>query len=563
MTITRRRLSRGIKLTTDHVFDPIADASNALSGTISKAEMARPNGAFRVNVEWPYISGNDFLWHPFTGLAGPYEEAEIMLPFVLTPLQEYFSLSAGGSPDGATTVTTPIPILDELGISICQKDEPAAMRDPGFNPYLLDYYAPTVYELGVRLMKKKQLRIDSNAGRVFTQDVLSFQLDSNDAFMNSVYKLNPFTLTGINRAMDPYSTYLLLLRSPMSDAAIPAPLITLNYAFVSVCVTMKFLHPLVARDKHYGSAPYVVQNIPTKHDGVQNSASVPIVVPSPGTIIQADSDDGVQTNLDAIDVVFHNQLSGGYTVEGEIDPAEHVADDACYTIIALPFFNQGRIVTQATPDRLPYGAPPNYMTLTCDRRIVPITHPMTIHHVVAMANYVNAPGQLTNDIKPALASFVNQVGLAMGAGFRGDLHTYDQIAYLSFAGTDAARRTTVIDEIKHEAGGHMSDGDYDQILLHVPLVDAPAMGGVSYYDTGPPYYVGRATTSTQARENVGTVAGVAQAPNCNGQEQFLEARWSMQDADVGLVGHPATTVFVGVGGHWMFIIGKVHLTGDR
>ena len=88
--ITRKKLSRGAKLTPEHVYPPLADAASQLTGvSIEKEQMQAPMAPFRVNLTLPYLAGDSL----------PHGTATI--PFVLPPVQPVFlaSTNAGGGKD--------------------------------------------------------------------------------------------------------------------------------------------------------------------------------------------------------------------------------------------------------------------------------------------------------------------------------------------------------------------------------------------------------------------------------------------------------------------------------
>lgn len=103
---------------------------------------------------------------------------------------------------------------------------------------------------------------------------------------------------------------------------------------------------------------------------------------------------------------------------------------------------------------------------------------------------------------------------------------------------------------------------WDWDIMSVPLVGA---GGVGYATQGHPVYVGRSWTPTAVtaayandRQNIG-----GGAPNCVGQEQFIEVRMKISDSGglyLGGTSMSTQNYISGYGGHWVYLICKKMMT---
>lgn len=542
--ITRSRLARGTKLTVQHAFAPLSAAATQLGANIEREQMAEPFVAFRLNFHMPILGGSIT-----TVGASPAEPMQI--PFTLPPPQDLFD------DDGQQDDTDPRLILDEVMVSFDQRSEPAAVRDrtDGADG-ALDYPNVTNLNLGLRILEKRMLVFDSAAPFVPEREIFGIELPSN-LWSGSAFRANPFLLTDLAIDLHPYRTYVLTL--DVGDLARAAGV---NLALVSFMVSLRIKTQLIARDTSAGN----VQNIPTKHLGVKAPASVVIQTPTVNTTITADPATGVQTNLEVLDAEFVRKLRGGYDELSDVPPTEHLADDAAYEVIVVPMFGFGDFVWTGNIARLPYVGAAPYQGLTCDRRVIPIKFPLVIHHVLAVVNWARRASSVPG--KPTAATFVTDIGVGMGVGFRADHKAYQQIAAVTFDPT--TKGAYVVDRIKTPLIPDQSDGDYDMEILQVPLVyDNGGPFGNSYdltaggIRTGPPVFVGRAHTGTVPR------TAIANAPNgtyatslVGGQEQFLEVRWRFGDSVNGLGDaptHPAGTTFIGYGGHWVLIFCKKHL----
>jgi len=362
------------------------------------------------------------------------------------------------------------------------------------------------------------------------------------------------------------------------------------------------------------------QNLPDKHDGKPTVTTTGLDLPAATSVIKADETEGFSTNIEAIDEVFVDKLKGGYSAQSEVSPYENVITDAGYEIICVPVWG-GQLgdirvqdnVTAKTdtnfgkfdPYLLPWanhastdGTNMDAMTQKqVDRRIIPLAYPMTIHHVIGCISF-NSP-KVTDNAGTTISYFNRgskgtapeeedlkvQIGVGMGTGLRGDYLTYEQVALLDTDMLEASRQALLIDRVKwiHDTLSDCADGysrKFDYELINIPLVYKSDTKGNGYYDQGHPIYVGAgwgrdptldhgAGGGTFDRSviaqgiNSGATSAVAAT---KGLEQFLEVRWQFYDStgigpryDGSTKNYRATDVLVGLGGFWIFIIGKKHL----
>jgi hypothetical protein len=412
---------------------------------------------------------------------------------------------------------------------------------------------------------------------------------SSNSYTGKFLRNNPLVVTGINKSINPYATYMLILdvRSLVTPTLTDGTL-----CLPSVNVSMKFLHPLVGRDMGGN-----IQNLPTaatpnnlgaKKSRDALSKDITISEPASGSIIKADGSSGVSNELATIDKVFRDGLKGGYDRQGMPPAIEELSATAGYEVIAVPLFNNrvnGGVIKEdiaAEPNRVVDGADTDAIW---DCRVIPISHPITIHHVILAWNwsvFFPRTGLATpaNQQAPATANFKVETGVAMGTMLRSDSYVYNQIAFGSMtAPTNTASNTTVpssgwypatIDRAKYrnlsarrKSGAGAMDQQrlnaWDWELHQVPILGGGSPAGTGYYPQGHPYYVGKNWSLNGTRNNVYNIGGSSVAPNDAGCEQFIEVRMKIGDS-AGLNNLAANSLVSGYGGHFVYIIGKKHLT---
>ena len=582
--VTRKRLARGTKLVTEHVFTPIDDGSSPSIGHqinnagLDDANLSTTFVPFRVNLNIPFIDSK----------FGSVDSRVFSVPFVLPPLQDTFAYTTNGMTKTPTVTASNSPsivILDELSLSVDQRAEPAAIEDnwsgspAGFGDQAgkLNFDEQSKTGMKISIFQKPAKFFTPMTG-VWPNELASFEVPYNFWVADG-----PFVIKDLNKAIDPYKTYALGIEVP--DSA------NQGVALVNICASLKFKHALVARDQ--GSD---IQNMPIKSRSIITrqtaGQAVVIGVPADDTTIEADTATGVSHNLGLIDEALSERFRGGIDSHGETSPYQEMELDAGYEVIAVPLMGNRRRggISPYTVDLEPYVKSSTTPQALYDRRIIPITHPLCVHHVLLAYNWqtwtnVTAGGVTApTTYLPQRASFTVDVGVGIGTGLKGDDFTYDQIAQASLAnpaaiGGNAGNPTAsstwlakTIDWVKTAqlsgirnyslvstvAGAGTAQTYWDWDMISVPLVGS---GGTGYTAQGKPVYVGRSWTPTAVgtayTNDRNNIAG--SAPNCKGSEQFLEVRMKISDSS-GLSTLPTQNYISGYGGHWVYLICKKMMT---
>jgi hypothetical protein len=263
-----------------------------------------------------------------------------------------------------------------------------------------------------------------NAGVRGWKEIYSISLE--DAFLQSPAQV-PVLVTGMNIPFDPFKTYSVALFAPglhddgnvhdsvprtslqelavdyaqtgSSDDGATGGLngtgklkyrLNEHLALVSTWLNLNFKMEMMDRDTgSYSDSASLVQNMPA-HTGNTTQYGVSDVAPSAGSEILADASGGVSSRMSQVDRVFLEKMRGGYGPFSKAYPYEHIKEDAAYDVITVPLM-QGFENNQLTPlgwQHLPYRAAASADIHTfVDRRIIPITSPLTIQHVVACLNF--------------------------------------------------------------------------------------------------------------------------------------------------------------------------------
>ena len=526
MTTERPKIARGAKVLREHLTGSVgAVAASLSSAAVAGRDLQEPLGVFRVNLHLPWFSwGSTVFSDPAT--------ARLAVPFCLPPFQEFWQ------DDGVARPDDPRVILDEMTVSFDQRGEAAAILTNGRMSFV------EVNRLGLRisLLSKQQQFFNTNSPVFPSTELASLDLPA-EAFSGPFLRLNPAVVSGIDRLVDPSMSLMVVLDAP--DITGLTPLI-----LPSMCISLRFRCDLTARDSetlHHG-----IQNMPSPWLGDRvTKATGQTAIAGNAAITEAN----LHGNVEQVDQTFRRRIEGG-TLRESLPPAwDEIADDACYDVIAVPMWSNtstgGTLAGGA--NAFPYYTSP-LPGATCDRRIVSLHYPIVIHHVVAAACYQTPiAGTL-----PTLATMHNHVGVALWAGKEGDHFGYQQVAEADW--TPATKATFAIDYLKHRPNSVMTSDTHDLELLAVPLVGA---GGSGYLAQGLPIMAGRTKFAGATRSNINGGASATE-----GAETHLEVRWKLRDDAVGLasiaIGGAAanSTVYAGVGGHWVFIIGKKMACAD-
>lgn len=513
--VTRPRMARGTKLTTQHITDSIGIVADGLSNCDVERENIRTKRATtRLTFHIPLLDGY-FFQNATDG------RTLFAIPFPIVPFQQQFD-SLGRPVDATPTTLT----LDTFCMSWDTRNEAAAIRSASdaANYGKLDWQGSALQKIDLSFDEKQQTWfepvITQNAKNIYPEVNLFKATISAESNAGIDLRANPFVLTNINKQLLPYRTYVLTIdASSLWDAGAQ------QYACLpSLTISFECKSELVKRDML--SASDEVQNIPSPWCGDKATETVPqnpIVATDP--IEQAQ----VQGNITYVDQVFLKRLEGGYPQESIPPPYEQILDDSCYECIVVPLWsncNPPYAITKANTSDMPSA---------CARRIIPIVYPFVLHHVVVAHSYM-APGYEA----PYAQGILNKVGV--GLLERGDDIAYQQIAY---GVSEVGMTNDDIDRI--EVCPHYQHAGWQ--LKGVPL---RGVGGNGYVTQGKPIFIGK-STSTPARISI--AGGVS---NTYGRETLLEIRSSFENVAELL----ENQVLVGYGGQFVYLIGKKSLVGD-
>ena len=590
--VTRDSLPRGAELLKDHVFDPMTEMAAALSGNVESEQLQCSRSTFRLNFSVPYISAKFFWANP-----GGW----FYIPFCLPPLQEHwFSTTSVNS-------EYPTPVLHEVGFSFDQRSEPclpadryakkafdAALTSPEANYVSNIYEGNAVYEragnvdIKLAIFEKSQHYFSAQAAGTGTgwnavkapgaeNEVFSATIPAAEISAKSS-RNNPACYPGLSIPCSPKKTYMFAINA---DELVDPESTSLEHtALVSVNISLKFSIPLVVRDSSSAGSPDNLQNVPLASYGARTNETISIVAPSAGDVVSADAAKGVSAELEKIDSRLRHKIYGGYQDFSSTYVGQHIKDDAGYEVIAVPLFNNtafGEILARPCWVRMRDGQATEQYN---DRIAIPITSPMTIHHVLVTNNYLTATpydsarGTPMYTFPPAATKVRYQVGVGVVAGQAADNVDYAQVAYAEIL-ADSATSTGLVDFMDMGNLASIVKDQYrpqrwEQSIFAVPLVRG-SVGGNGYVTQGRPFFVGEAAENgldTVARAEVGNPAsaGADIASPAGGLEQFIEVRMSIRPqssvfngSNVWQTNYLDWANFSGYGGSWVYIIGKKHM----
>ena len=518
-----KRLSRGVKLLTNHIHTQIQSALTLItSSRVPQENLQKNAGVTRMTFSWP--------------VAKFQEPGIVSAAFNLVPPQESFR------EDGILDPDDPTYILDTLSFGFDVRDEAARITSAAAaaGEGQLDFVDAEKLAFKITIYEKTASTFGGDAN--FDKTVFSLDLPST-LYLGAFNRSNPLVLSDIGVTINPYRTYLLAVdcNTYLDDA---------NVQVNGIVTSLTFRSELRERDS--GSAN--VQNIPQSPElaagqqyGQAYTDPKTVVVPAGATpVISAEasaSDTGVQGGLELIDTAVRKGLTGGYSTRSRRFGYETLKHDAAYQVIAVPMWGNGWFIQKGSADNalLPYMGAALTDTVV-DRRIIPIHHPMVIHHVVCCLNYagINPPTTATHSF---------DIGVGIGCGIRSDSHSYRQVARATITAA-----TTAIDSYDGSGGLGLISGVKGS-LYNVPLVGTGGTGFAT--TTGKPFFVGQSTSMEEARSGAASVVGGGNTTisSIDGKEQWIEVRMGFEDT-AGIDNMPAGEGLVGYGGHWVYIIGK-------
>jgi hypothetical protein len=616
--IDRVKLARGTKLLDDHVHGSIGNntglqaAANQINNNAVQIDQTdAKEGIFRLN------------WHlPYLGADGPWSAGmPFCIPFCLPPFREFFSQATDTHGDKQFTMSSNAPhvFLDEISFGFDQRAEPATIishyssseatgRQTGTAKGSLYYGEYNAYDMEFSLVEKSQKYFgNDDPYNSIERTLFSVPVKGSVLFSGETFRRNPLLLQDVSQAMHPYKTYALVIAAPnmMKDSSSFDTGMTWDRTLVSVQISLKFRTTLVQRDiqANANTVGQNIQNMPTADSNLTPRSrtaigqTIAITDPAAGAVIEADTAAGINANTAIVDKVFRDKLKGGWNKFGGTAPRQELFHDGCYDVIAVPIMNNrcgGVVSNNMMEEPWSNNTAAAADQELCDRRYVPLVHPFTVHHVILAWNWQNfvRPQQgTTGKVTPAMLpqsvsggtpryTFKVEVGVGMLAGFRGDYHTYENVAYHSMTGPTSGSGTNyepqatwdscLIDRInagsftvpREPTGTTPTQAPWDWELHQVPIcARANPANSVStsnyYYISGQPVYVGKNWSLNQGRSLLSDSGGTYNATatgNTQGQEQMLEVRMKLSDT-YGLSNQNAE-LQSGYMGHWVYILGK-------
>lgn len=543
VTFTRKQLTRGTRLVRQAILEPLQAIATALgTGTLGTANMATPMAPFRVTLHVPAIDAELFLAWTRPG------DTSLCIPFCIPPLQEDFLTS------GVLGSNAPVPVLDEFQFSFDQRDEACTITDRSNNAVAdagrIDWDAPAeTYDCKVALLEHRQWYFDTAQPYAPDREVFSVEVPGL-ATLSRINRVNPFVLSGLQRVMNPYRTYMVSLEMPNLYAGLNA-----GHALPALTLSFRFRSPLVRSDRS-------CQNLPTFTTGF---GSYTLTNPAIGAII---ADPPINGNAKVLDNALRDRLAGGFGLDGVPPVREQLQEEAAYTVMAIPMWaNFGSRRCTSDPVTLLAQLGPgncnsdNYF----DQVQIPISRPFFLHHAFAMVNRCG-PRTVTlqTSVAPLSDTFLHEVGIGLVTGIKGDELAYQQLAEISV--NRNTKTAVTVDRLNPSPNQQMTTGfePWCWDVLALPLLGAGSpQAGVGYYAQGQPIFCGRTSQSGQPRTNINNLV-----PGTKGLETYLEFRWKIYDplglAFTGAVPPGASVTqedtFVGYGGHWIILVGKTPVT---
>jgi hypothetical protein len=469
--ITRKKLSRGTKLTPEHVYPPLTSAASQLTSiAIEKEQMQAPLAPFRVNLTLPYLAGDSL------------PKGKITIPFALPPTQDFFVVTqnAAGGRDPVYSGDMPQIKLKSASFSFDQRGEPAAITsqfwglagsgttNTGTYGYSseqghMSYEDVTRLDIQLSLHEKTQEYFGDTYPYNLENELWSTVIPGAEGYSGATLRANPFIQGDLDVTVDPFKTLVLTIHCPgLEDSS------SRNLALPSIEVSLKFVCELMPRD----TGETAVQNIPADGGsgddkyGAKTAPSVTINTPAAGDPILAEGTSGVNTNISTLDQQFQDKLEGGYNRFADAPPTEVIEDDAAYEVIAVPLYqNMAHGGLSASPTF--HATYPYLATLggggnvdvtgqpdigAFDRRIIPIHHSYTIHHAMLAWNWTpwellnwdgsgsrpvsggpssNSDAQQRANLLVPSADIGLLVGVGIGTGAGADGFDYEQVALLN------------------------------------------------------------------------------------------------------------------------------------
>jgi len=590
--ITRKELSRGTKLAVEHVNAPLTAISSSLAQkTIAPENLKLNKPAFSITLNCPRLPAYAFSYQDD-------EPSKIVFPIVLPPLQDQWT-------DNIVGDETPLPVLKSMSVSVDLGMGPNAVKDT-WDPAAIDAELAAgdadIYDIELEIRSKPQAYdYGFNEDVIYNvaKETIFKQEISGLLFDGEAQQFNPIFINGIDETIDPRRTYLLTANFPNVWTGKSDPT-QLQFCVSSLTIKLNFEGPSVVSDLYDGTT-YPVQNIPSSFATSSQYSAVAFTPDEAEADQKITARSGlprngrIQKNSEALDTILLDGLAAGRDIHSQQPVSSSIAEQAGYTVMAVPMFGGWNDIRAEDINNigLPYGETYNSGSGTPwngyiqDRRIIPISQPFTIHHVFAVNNYyshfVSSPnssnypflsgsgrngGTWGSGLVPPSTSLSSSIGVGISTGLRADDKQYEQVAYAQIV--SGSKSLYLVDRIKSGkfaplwGAGTASSENYDFEIFQIPLVQNNSGGRNTrgYVDQGYPYFIGKSGLGSRSRRNVGDVnnPGTPKTPNTDGGEQFIEVRWVINDPNGlnnGAGVNPTNSVYVGMGGHWIYLIGKM------
>ena len=616
--IKRKKLERGVKLVKEHVYTPLAAAVTDLNNSGLDAEQLECQWApFRLNFSIPYL-GEDSMGRTWaTG-------------FVLPPLQDTMSLSTttqlytdlDGNANQPYYVTKPDAIdtaspiyLDEVSFSFDQRDAPGAIASPWYDSATggsehqgkISFDDLALCDLRLAIVEKEPLFFTPVQDRpraqlLPTREVWSAEI-GHAQFGNDVFNNLPFVVSGINQLVDQWKSYAVSVSFPgVEPAVLHSATANKNPVFPSVELSLKFRSKIRKRNTRAVWAP---ENAPTpsltKRTRSAAGKNVSHSAPADGDKIAADTAQGVNINIASVDEAFRQGVYAGFSEDSAagqtIDAvAEELEPDSCYEVLTVPLFQNSHTGgwSIGNSEFHPYATGESSVDnmALIDRRIIPISYPMQIEHVVVALNFTSfragygngtAAATVTGDFHPSCINpsssqqWEYEFGVGVGTGLHADEFEYAQVAHGTFKPGAMLNATgganNVIDRMMAGPPDALPfTGASITALTRAPNCElwclplstvggASATGSAYFFNEsatghvgtqGVPIFTGRAWTQTETRTDA--------LANVSGREQWIEVRGKVDRIVNAWTGLQPRHLLVGYQGFFVYIIGRKFLS---
>jgi len=570
--IKPKQLTRGVKLLPEHVYDPLVGSMNQIvSGSLLSSQMEEPRAP--CTIYFPIPDFDDL-------------QNEVAIPLVLPLPQEYWNLPP-------SDFELPRYRLETLGLSFDTRAEPATITSKDYSRAGHDVSSGMIDLDGAQALTLRLTLLEKTIGTSSNPDVdirnystIFTKTFDPGLFTGASARTNPVTLNVEDVELSHDKLYMLVLEAPgfeqgVSKRALPS--LTLSLKISSVLMR----HDSMSRND---------QNYPPgfKPAGWPGDTSFPQdpnnITPAPDNAIIAAEVAAeytpVQSAIELIDDKVRDKLKAGFNKYSEPprNPlSSFVENDSGWCVMAVPCWgNLGTAVnTQAKAEGLPGHSRVAAGLLwhkPFHRSLIPIEHPMVVHHVVAAYNWSDDSLVAANPgVRPSGVGYgldlEMEVGVAISGLGKGDDFAYQQVAGGSFKPNGSDASLIGSSNLRFMDSSNTKVHNWD--LYSVPIYGSgtPNLSGIGYVPQGCPFYIGQSRsgdTKYHDSDNRSQVADSATGaternPYTNGAENMIEVRWAISNkGGAGTQDSYGNTIYnveagatlLGRYGCWVYIIGK-------